>query len=492
MKRLFVFAIGGTGSRVIKAMTMLAASGVKFNAQEIIPIIVDPDQANGDMNRTLNMLRSYCHIQKDTEALRTNANTPDHFFNQRIASLAYVQSEVQTEDNGDFLFPLGGVHNQEFKDFIKVDQQGIEDRRFSELLFSKKNLSADMVVGFKGNPNIGSVVLNQWKDSDLFNQFVQSYTSEDGIFIISSIFGGTGAAGFPLLVKTIRDSAVDNAELANAKIGAISVQPYFQVEVDDDAEVNTATFIDKTKAAMLYYERTLWQANKINAFYTIGENNQNMLENNEGAEAQKNNAHFVEIASALAIHDFARTIGSFETINGKVEPSSKVYKEFGVEDCAGAISFQHLPSNVKHVLRQRLIQFHLFTAYCKQGYLQDDIDNAGWTTDKFGQAIDPDYLASDQYHNLANLLNHYSQWISELKDSFHPFDLNSKSENALFDFVIGAGVKRGLFSKGHSEQLTAMLNKAVNSDNAQSSKLEKLLSCFEIASAKVATEKIPQ
>lgn len=40
--KVFVFCIGGTGLRVMKAITMLAASVVKTNGYSIVPIIIDP------------------------------------------------------------------------------------------------------------------------------------------------------------------------------------------------------------------------------------------------------------------------------------------------------------------------------------------------------------------------------------------------------------------------------------------------------------------
>ena len=58
-----------------------------------------------------------------------------------------------------------------------------------------------MKVGFKGNPNIGSIVLNQFTRSNEYKEFAQSFNDGDAIFIINSIFGGTGASGFPLLLK---------------------------------------------------------------------------------------------------------------------------------------------------------------------------------------------------------------------------------------------------------------------------------------------------
>ena len=62
MNRLFIFAIGGTGARVVRSLILLLGTGVKINADEIIPIILDPDSSNGDLNRTLDLLNIYKNI----------------------------------------------------------------------------------------------------------------------------------------------------------------------------------------------------------------------------------------------------------------------------------------------------------------------------------------------------------------------------------------------------------------------------------------------
>src|ERR1039458_10154152 len=65
MSKLFLFGIGGTGSRVIRSFTMLLASGVKIkNCEKIIPIIIDPDTENGDLKRTLLALRLYKDVNQ--------------------------------------------------------------------------------------------------------------------------------------------------------------------------------------------------------------------------------------------------------------------------------------------------------------------------------------------------------------------------------------------------------------------------------------------
>ena len=122
------------------------------------------------------------------------------------------------------------------------------------MLFSQKNLDSQMDVGFKGNPNIGSVVLNQIFDSEEFGAIVNSFSDGDEIFIISSIFGGTGASGFPMLLKSLRtsDKFTNSALINKAIIGAVTLLPYFKVagSNDETKEIKSGTFISKAKSSL--------------------------------------------------------------------------------------------------------------------------------------------------------------------------------------------------------------------------------------------------
>ena len=70
--RLFIFGIGGTGSRVLKSLIMLSAAGVKpldkdgkpLHDFEIVPIIIDPHKANEDLKRTERLLADYRLIRR--------------------------------------------------------------------------------------------------------------------------------------------------------------------------------------------------------------------------------------------------------------------------------------------------------------------------------------------------------------------------------------------------------------------------------------------
>jgi hypothetical protein len=142
------------------------------------------------------------------------------------------------------------------------------------MLFSEKNLAAQMQVGFKGNPNIGSVVLNQIVSSPQFIEFANSFEQGDKIFIISSIFGGTGASGFPLLLKTLRDpnaSFPNHSIIKSAQIGAVTILPYFKLKPSAESEIDSSTFISKTRSALAYYETNVVGNKSINALYYLAD-----------------------------------------------------------------------------------------------------------------------------------------------------------------------------------------------------------------------------
>ena len=62
MAKLYIFGIGGTGSRVLRSLTMLLAAGVDTNGYDIVPVIIDPDTSNADLTRNVFLLNKYMSI----------------------------------------------------------------------------------------------------------------------------------------------------------------------------------------------------------------------------------------------------------------------------------------------------------------------------------------------------------------------------------------------------------------------------------------------
>src|SRR5690625_5415396 len=147
-KRLFLFGIGGTGARVIKSLTFLLASGGKLpgNIKTLVPILIDPDTANGDLNRTKDILRLY-------QSIRADIDKPDDFFGQDIKTVNELAQDNSEINAGHFQFELDGAHDNKFKEFIGYNSLDDRDKYFLSLLYSHTNLESDLDVGFKGNPH---------------------------------------------------------------------------------------------------------------------------------------------------------------------------------------------------------------------------------------------------------------------------------------------------------------------------------------------------
>lgn len=443
MAKLFLFAIGGTGSRVVKALTMLLASGVKIeNTETIIPIIIDPDSSNGDLTRTVDILKNYKLIRG------IDIPNQSSFFKTKISSLDEIGEDSFVSDN--FKFDIDGVKEQLFKEFIGNSELDKNNKALVSLLFSKSNLDADMDVGFKGNPNIGSVVLNKFKDSEFFRRFAQNFELNDRIFIISSIFGGTGAAGFPLILKNIRDadaSIPHHVFLNSAKIGAVSILPYFGVKEMENVSINSDTFISKTKAALHYYSRNVTGNKSINALYYIGDNLTNEQEGADGSSKQKNKAHFVELASALAIIDFM----SLSNEEMAIKDSSTVnplYFEYGLRKDTSEITFNDFSKKTYDLIAKPLTQYTLFNNFFNNHYNEfSEKRGEAWASNG-NNKLNKEGLNSRFRESLFVFNNYFKEWLEEMKYSNVSFNaLNfSKTGKDIYQLVNGAPEKKGFIA----------------------------------------------
>ena len=495
MSKLFLFAIGGTGSRVVKSLTMLLASGVEMkNVSAVIPIIVDPHRANEDLKRTENLLKTYKRIRDGLP----NKPAAGDFFGTEIKTLKNI---VQNSDrmSDTYTFELKGVNNETFGNYIDYDSLDGKADGFSpypanlalaNLLFSKENLETSMEIGFVGNPNIGSVVLNQFKESEEFKQFAANFSKDDRIFIVSSIFGGTGAAGFPIILKNIRGAEagdLDNPEyLKNAKIGALTVLPYFGLEPNEEKRIDKATIYSKTKAALHYYTRGVNRA--VNKFYYIGDELNQNYKYDPGEGGQKNDAHFIEMAGAMAIVDFAAT-EDHELENEDYLPITPIYNEFGIRNGHEKLSFADLDSKTLKVICRHLSKMTLLNLYIEYR-INKSVGQVSWLKDS--PRIDNSFLGGSFFKTyLGDFKKAYFEWLEEMarnKRSFEPFRLQEDLSQAIVGFV----PKKGLFGgKPDFSHLDDILSTYCHRKNFTSAS-DKFIMAFSNGADKFLTEKFPE
>ncbi len=460
--KLYIFGIGGTGSRVLRSLVILASTGIKVDADAIIPIVIDPDFANADLTITNDLIKTYISIRKTLSFTDSTSNT---FFQTKIDNLV-----------PDYRLTLNDTRNKKFHEFIEYSLLSKENQAMASMLFSENNLDADMEVGFKGNPNIGSIVLNQFTESEDFINFAAAFKPGDRIFIISSIFGGTGASGFPLLLKTLRGLDADFQNyyaIQTAPIGAMTILPYFDVKPSDASSIDSSTFIGKTKAALQYYEKNVYGSKSaVNVMYTIGDDKRSQYENNEGGIYQRNKAHLIELVSALAIIDFASIPDEDEALvcaedsYGKAYVPNANFKEFGIEDDVTEVIFQNLKYKTKAILCKPLTQFVLFSKYINEA-LNDGLSRT-WAIDN---KIDESFKRSSFMLDIQKHVNSFLVWLKEMAQndrSFKPYNLDV-NRGELFSIVDGvepSSIKElwAVGKKGY-DLVDAALNRAETDSN---------------------------
>lgn len=474
--RLFLFLVGGTGSRVMRPLVMQFAAGIHpIDEQgqpiplEVVPIIVDPHKANEDLKQTENLLRWYRSLHK---AIYGNAaDVTRGFFSVKISTLSDIlPGGSRLSDT--FLFNLGAVESLKFKEFINYNTLDTANQALCSMMFSKDQLDTKMDIGFVGSPNIGSVALNEFKDSEEFRQFSNVFRSADRIFIVSSIFGGTGAAGYPIIVKNIRNAANNAAinnrgDLRDARIGALTVLPYFNIQQDEKSPISRADFISKTKSALFYYHDNLTGLrqggkdlgeSKINACYYLGDEvPSNPYYNDPGGNGQHDEAHVVEYVGALSVLDFLGIPDDqLTTVGGNA--TNPIYKEYGLANDKLTLTLKDFGLATRSLVNKQLMKFHLAYQYLTHQFPHDV--GRGYTEDK--PEITQAFLSTSFYNTLmSDFFVAYRSWLVELahnQRAFQPFNLHSEK---LADCVNDVAPKKTFFSGEITyKTLLAALNKA--------------------------------
>jgi len=439
--KLYLFGIGGTGSRVVRSMIMLLAAGSKLpKGTSVIPMIVDVDVQNGDTYRTVELMNLYRKIRNRAYS---NSVEEEGFFHTNIETLGLQQIEDTKKIKDSYQLDFGNIDDT-FYNYLKVDQLSKETKNLLESLYDASpsnsvsaELNLKLTKGFKGNPNIGSVIFNEFSNTEEFKHFERVFTEQDRIFIVSSIFGGTGSSGFPQLIKIFRQKS-KNSNVRSAKIGGIVVMPYFTVSESKDSAIDSMNFVSKTKAALSYYDKELDK--NIEAMYYIGDKDPiTNYENHEGGIEQQNLAHLVELISSMSILHYAN-LDDEDLRSGNTN-----YFEYGMKNHKNMVTLSHFFESTQSNYLKPLTYFKYFEklllTHVPNNLNQDyskDLKLANINSDKF-------YKAIKDFFNI-----YFYPWMEELsknKPSFNPF----RSQEDFNKLIVNKTVTTNLFNKGISE-----------------------------------------
>ena len=184
MKKVFVFCIGGTGIRVMKSILMLMAGGMSTKDYIVVPIIIDPHLDLEEKKNLHSLIDSYKTVYNRSISNGTSTlNSLKGFFNSEVRTIA----ELNNQSN-DAKQAAGS--NAKFRSYIGLSNLSAENinNYLIETMFSTKNLNNPLSVGFKGNPNVGTVVLGDMiENADLDIKNLE-FTSEDTGYIYTKTY----------------------------------------------------------------------------------------------------------------------------------------------------------------------------------------------------------------------------------------------------------------------------------------------------------------
>ena len=419
MAKVFVFCIGGTGLRVMKSVVMMAAAGMRTSGYDIVPVIIDPHVDLEENTILTTTIGDYIKVYKNATTDRAQQlSAPSGFFNTKIIRLEDL-------DNQQNSVSTSMAEKKTFGQYLNVGKLANNDvnKFLIQTLYSQENLNNSLSVGFKGNPNVGTVVLNEMiSGADWYDAFRRHCEKGDRIFIISSIFGGTGASGYPLLEKKIRDDQA-HPQVQSAVMGAVTVLPYYSLDdpTTSGSDIDSSNFYTKTKAALSYYEKSV----KSDFLYYVGEQSLRAnYKNNE--KEQKDTAHLVELVAASALFDFL----------GRPAPDTPQAMTRAIRENADALDMSSLGEGYKPMVKD-IANMMIFDL------LLDILPTERRFPLKKTRGLNKDFYQDQPFGALKTFVNQYHNWYVELSENnrgFSPLNKILKGEK-LSNIVKGITLK---------------------------------------------------
>lgn len=310
MPKNFLVGIGGSGARVTEAAIFLGAAGI--GPDKLFLFLIDPDKGNGNLGRTSRLMSAYLDCRKK--------------FVPHESGIGLFHTDlVVPEEEKDRIWSIFEKPKMTLGEWIGFDGLNEESQRdekdFMSILFSKQELTTELDMGFRGHPSIGSVVMTELPENNypfklLWDEIPESKAFDIRLFLVGSVFGGTGAAGFPTLGhrNTLKFNAAKGAtinekdSISRILLGGSLILPYFKVVKNDqqqDMHVTSGDFPIATKAALEFYDTK--DNLGFDQLYFIGDSlSQSVGDFSVGSTSQENKPHYIEIVSSLAAFDFFR------------------------------------------------------------------------------------------------------------------------------------------------------------------------------------------
>lgn len=320
--QFFVLGIGGTGMRCIESLIHLCAMGM-FDDTDIHLLALDTDKNNGNFGRLKELKEAYVNTKGLKPELRVAHK--DTFFS---ANIKYYEFSPNYETKSTF---------KEVFNYGDTQYNHREETDLADLVLDKNVEEFNLQHGYRAQTHLGSMMMYQSiveaAQATLPNglkDFVsalitQTTSGKAKVFILGSVFGGTGASSIPIIPQALSRAAqiISNGSadiLKNAYFGSTLLTAYFNFNNPDAVQLNQQKVIatsDKfalnSQVAMMFYDDDATVRSIYQRFYMLGTNglNWNPMRKDipggktlTGGAGQKNDSHYIELLAASAALDF--------------------------------------------------------------------------------------------------------------------------------------------------------------------------------------------
>lgn len=318
---LFAIGVGGSGAKCLEALTHLHACGLLRQDPEqpvtLGTFLVEPDQQSSLLARAQTAIARY-------QAMRAAiGRRADGFARGELVDYG-AWSPLRSSSGGislDQVFP---------KAVLRTQAGGLAS--LFDCLFPPEEQQADLEVGFRGRPPIGSAVmsrvnLQQEAQTGQWQRMLNDIQSAAGsgqspmIHLFGSVFGGTGAAGVPTLGLLLKNWLKQQG-LHSVRVQASLLLPYFDFDGQGDAETGVhaeARNFQLNTDAALQYLRASGRA-CFDQVYLVGSDVKVRYGFSIGGREQQNAAHLVELLAALGMRP-ARRRGAMPSCSAAPTPT---------------------------------------------------------------------------------------------------------------------------------------------------------------------------
>lgn len=425
----YAIGIGGTGAKCIESLIHLVAAGLMPDNERLYVLFVDPDKANGSLSRANDLLKCYHDCRQNI-----------------IADTDFLKTPIEISDP-DVWSPLADGVNQldEFITYNNLKTQSEEIAHLFDVLYSPEEKTTSLDKGFRGHPSIGAAVMASSVDlenAEPWKTFWKRIEDDNGkgkevkVMLFGSIFGGTGASGFPTIARLLHDNFKAFKNPLKFQIGGVLMLPYFSFSSIENAgmQANAKDFLLNTQSALNYYS----QQDNLKIFdsvYLVGSDDVvDMRVSAIGGQEQENQPHFTELYSGLAAVEFFSGKSAAKGDNRYQVTARELIVEEG--NVKSSLRWTDLPADTNE-LQKKILQLIRFSfAYLSTYYpaLSDIAEKgavyrASWYVDFFSKEIDVKTRIQHEFDDVKKYCESFLLWFANLE--FSVTNSPTTSENLL-------------------------------------------------------------